>query len=128
MTDATRAAREVLAAARERAAALAAGDSSRLTALLHPSFRWVSHRGDRFTREEYVERNTRGPLAWRSQALEEPEVTVVGETAVLHAVVRDVVATESGDEEFRMPVTQVWVRSGDGWVCLAGHAGPRLEA
>jgi hypothetical protein len=36
----------------------------------------------------------------------------------------------SGDteaEEFRMPMTQVWVRASSGWRCLAGHAGPRLS-
>jgi len=26
-----------------------------------------------------------------------------------------------------MPTTQVWVRSGDDWMCLSGHAGPRLS-
>jgi hypothetical protein len=56
-----------------------------------------------------------------------PEVVVVGETAVLCAEVTDVVlAGEDDSETFRMPMTQVWVRSGDDWVCLAGHAGPRL--
>jgi hypothetical protein len=24
-----------------------------------------------------------------------------------------------------MPMTQVWVRQVDVWMCLAGHAGPR---
>ena len=44
-----------------------------------------------------------------------------------HAVARDVIVNASGeDEEFRMPITQTWVRGDTGWVCLAGHAGPRL--
>ena len=60
--------------------------------------------------------------------LSNPRAVVVGDTAVLHAVVTDVVL--SGDteaEEFRMPMTQVWVRASSGWRCLAGHAGPRLS-
>ena len=55
-------------------------------------------------------------------------MVVVGDTAVLHCIVTDVVV--SGDpepEEYRMPMTQVWIRASDGWRCLAGHAGPRLS-
>ncbi|WP_035849199.1 DUF4440 domain-containing protein [Cryptosporangium arvum] len=33
-----------------RSAALAAGDASALEALLHPAFRWTSHRGEVFDR------------------------------------------------------------------------------
>lgn len=56
-----------------------------------------------------------------------PEVVIVGETAVLYAEVTDVVRSGNDDSEtFRMPMTQVWVRLGDDWKCLAGHAGPRL--
>ena len=53
---------------------------------------------------------------------------VVGDTAVLRAEVTDVVVSEDGEPEaFTMPMTQVWVREGQGWRCLAGHAGPRLS-
>ena len=84
--------------------------------------------GHTFDREEYVRRNTDGHTVWRSQTLVDPEVVVVGDTAVVHAQVSDVVLSDAGEPEtFRMPVTQVWVRSGDAWRCLAGHAGPRLS-
>lgn len=118
---------EVLAAARDRASALAAGDPERLAALLHPDFRWTSHVGRVFDRAEYVEANTGGTTVWRAQTLEDAEVVVVGETAVLRAVVDDEVVGPEGPIRHRMPVTQVWVWSEDGWRCLAGHAGPRLE-
>jgi hypothetical protein len=119
---------QIVRATQERTNALAASDRTRLEELLHPSFRWRTHLGQTMTRNEYVDRNAGGGLIWRSQTLEDPEVTVVGDTAVLHTVVSDVVVTEGGDEEFRMPVTQVWVRGDDArWTCLAGHAGPRLE-
>ncbi len=118
---------QVVAAARARADALAAGDAVRLTALLHPDFRWTSHVGETFDRTEYVRRNTEGHTVWRSQELTGIEVDVVGDTAVLRAQVTDVVVSEDGEPEaFTMPMTQVWVREGQAWRCLAGHAGPRL--
>jgi ketosteroid isomerase-like protein len=116
---------EVLAAAAARADALARGDSDALRARLHPLFAWTSHRGDAFDREAYVRRNTRGEVRWHGQALEDVRVVVVGDTAVLRCTAVDRVGTD-GPEVFRMPMTQTWVRSGDGWRCLAGHAGPRV--
>lgn len=118
--------REVLAAAEERASALAAGDAERLSTLLHGDFRWTSNVGDTYSRSEYIRRNTEGDTVWRSQQLSSAEVVVVGDTAVLYAEVTDVVLSENDEPEtFRMPVTQVWVRLNHSWKCLAGHAGPR---
>ncbi|PKH40983.1 conserved hypothetical protein [Nocardioides alpinus] len=120
---------DVIAAAEARAAALADGDAARLLELLHPDFCWTTHTGQVFDRTDYVRRNTEGVTVWRSQALVDPRVRVVGDTAVLLAEVADVVLGADGEPEtFRMPMTQVWVRRGAGWVCLAGHAGPRLTA
>ena len=117
---------EVIAAAKERASALAVGDAERLSGLLHEDFRWTTHMGETYNRSEYVRRNTEGHTVWRSQDLSSAEVVVVGDTAVLFAEVADVVL--SGDDQaetFRMPMTQVWVRLAGRWTCLAGHAGPR---
>lgn len=120
------AAEEVEAAARERAAALAAGDADRLTELLHEDFHWTSHLGDGFDRTEYVRRNTAGETVWRAQELNSVTVTVVGDTAVLRAEVADEVRLDDGGwATHRMPMTQVWVRVDGRWLCLAGHAGPR---
>jgi hypothetical protein len=120
------AAHQVVAAAEERALALAAGDALRLTALLHEQFRWTTHTGETYTRTDYVRRNTEGHTVWRSQDLSGAEVVVVGDTAVLHAIVTDVVRPGADESEtFQMPMTQVWVRLAEGWQCLAGHAGPR---
>jgi ketosteroid isomerase-like protein len=119
---------EVLDAARRRADALGAGDAESLLGLLHEDFIWTTHRGDTFDRAAYVERNTQGQTVWRSQRLDHPVVTVVGNTAVLHAEVMDIVDDRDGQpESFRMPMTQVWVRTDEGWTCLAGHAGPRRD-
>ena len=121
------AATQVIQAAEARAAALADGDAERLSELLHEDFRWTAHVGETYDRAQYIRRNTGGHTVWRSQTLLDPEVIVVGETAVLYAEVTDVVlAGEDDSATYRMPVTQVWVRRDGDWVCLAGHAGPRL--
>jgi hypothetical protein len=117
---------EVLEAARLRAAALAAGDPQQLRELLHPQFQWLSHSGERFDRESYVQSNTGGSNRWEQQELSEVKVVAHEQTAVLHCEVLDTVDRGRGPEEFRMPMTQVWVRRDGGWVLLAGHAGPLL--
>lgn len=119
---------QVIAAAQARAAALASGDADRLTKLLHADFRWTSHSGETFNRQQYIERNTHGLARWRSQDLSDVAVVVVGDTAVLTATTSDQVEDRGGVESFRMPMTQVWVRTQKGWQCLAGHAGPRLPS
>ena len=119
---------DVMEAARDRAAALAAADPTRLRDLLHADFRWTSHTGQVFDRDAYLEANTGGSTRWRQQDLGDPEVVVVGSAAVLRTVVTDVVETAAGLATYRMPMTQVWVSSDGGWRCLAGHAGPRLDS
>jgi ketosteroid isomerase-like protein len=121
------AAAQVIKAAEARASALADGDAVQLSELLHEDFKWTAHVGETYDRAEYVRRNTEGHTVWRSQHLLNPQVVIVGETAVLHAQVNDVVLTGDDAETFRMPMTQVWVRLDGEWKCLAGHAGPRLS-
>lgn len=121
------AATEVRQAAVARATALAAGDAKALRELLHEGFRWTTHVGQVFDRDEYIRRNTEGVTEWRSQTIGPTDISIVGGVAILLSVVTDVVAaTDVEDGEFRMPVTLVWVRSRGKWQCLAGHAGPRL--
>jgi hypothetical protein len=47
---------------------------------------------------------------------------------VLASVLRRSDALSSGDPDmspcFTMRITQTWIRSADGWQCLAEHAGP----
>lgn len=118
---------EVRQAAGARAQALAEGNAEALRELLHEGFRWTTHVGQVFDRDEYIRRNTEGVTVWRSQALGPTDISIVGDVAVLLTVVTDVVAVAGAeDAEFRMRVTQVWVRARDRWQCLAGHAGPRL--
>jgi len=118
---------QVLAAATARAEALGRGDRPALEQLLHPQFRWVSHRGQTFDREAYLQANVGGTLQWLGQQLTEVDLVVVGSTAVLRCVVVDEVDAGAGPLRFRMPVTQTWVSDGASWTCLAGHAGPPLD-
>jgi ketosteroid isomerase-like protein len=90
---------------------------------LHEDFVWTSHRGEVFDRAAYLEANTRR-LRWVSQELVDPQVTVVGDTAIVVAAVHDVVERDGEPLNFTMRLTQTWIRSADGWQCLAGHAGP----
>jgi hypothetical protein len=118
----------VIAAAERRAIALANADVPELRRLMHPEMRWTTHRGDVLDLETYVAGNTDRSLVWHEQRLEHPSVTVVGDVAVLTAVVVDVVDREGSRETFRMHLTQTWVREGSEWKCIAGHAGPRVSA
>jgi hypothetical protein len=117
---------EVREAVQRRADALAAGDPFGLTRVLHPGFQWTSHRGEMFDRDAYVRANTGGRLRWLAQVLEQVDVVVVGDTGVVRCVVNDQVQVGGEPKSFRMPVTQTWVRTPGGWLCLAGHAGPAL--
>jgi ketosteroid isomerase-like protein len=114
---------EVLAAVRGRSEALSSGDPDRLRRWLHEDFVWTSHRGEVFGRAAYVEANTRW-LRWVSQEMVDPQITIVGDTAVVVGAVRDVVERDGEPAAFTMRVTQTWIRSADGWQCVAGHAGP----
>jgi hypothetical protein len=113
---------EVAGAAVRRAAALADRDEAALRMLMHPALQWTTFRGEVLGYEAYIVGNTRGDLRWRSQRLEDVKVTVVAGTAVLTAAVNDEVSRDGRDQSFRLRLTQTWVRTPQGWRCLAGHA------
>ena len=119
----------MLLAAQRRAEALAARDAVALTRLLHPDFVWTTHKGDVMDVHRYVLANTTagGDLRWLGQTLEQPSVVVVGDAAVLTAVVVDLVEKEGVSRSFRLRMTQTWVRNENGWRCLAGHASSMAE-
>jgi ketosteroid isomerase-like protein len=118
----TQAADEVTAAAQRRGAALVARDEAALRQLMHPGLQWTSFRGEVIGYEAYIAGNTRGDLRWRSQRLSDAHVVVAGDTAVLTAAVTDEVTRDGRDQVHEVQLTQVWVRTPDGWRCLAGHA------
>jgi ketosteroid isomerase-like protein len=118
---------QVTEAAMRRAAALAARDEAALRVLMHPALQWTNFRGDVLGYEDYIVGNTRGNLRWRSQRLAGITVTVVGDAAVLTAAVTDEVSKDGQDRAFHLRLTQVWVRTPEGWRCLAGHASRAAE-
>jgi Domain of unknown function (DUF4440) len=113
---------EVASAAARRAAALAERDEVTLRQLMHPGLRWTTFRGEVLGYEAYIAGNTRSDLRWRAQRLEDVQVTVVADTAILTAAVTDEVSRDGHDRVFRLRLTQTWVRTPQGWRCLAGHA------
>jgi ketosteroid isomerase-like protein len=119
-------AEQVLDAAQRRAAALVAADADALRDLMHPALQWTTFKGDVLSRDQYIAGNTEGGLVWRSQRLHGATVAVVGDTAVVTALVIDEVHKDGRDQTLALRLTQTWVRAGSGWQCLAGHAGPKL--
>lgn len=117
----------LLDAVNARADALARADAVALRRLLHPDFRWTSHRGEVVDRETYIDNNACEDLVWKSQSLREIAVVVVGQVGVVTAVVSDEVIRDGVAQTFRMPMTQTWVCVEEHWQCLAGHAGPLLR-
>jgi ketosteroid isomerase-like protein len=113
---------EVAEAARRRAEALAAGDEDALRLLMHPDLQWTSYRGELLGYEDYIAGNLHGDLRWRAQRLEDIRVVVAGDTAVLTGWVTDEVCRGGRDQTFRLRLTMTWVRTAQGWRCLAGHA------
>ena len=97
---------QVLVAAEQRAAALAVADPDALKALMHPNLQWTTYKGDVLSRDQYIAGNTGSLLTWRSQRLEGTCVVVVGDTAVLTALVTDEVRRDGQDQSFTLRLTQ----------------------
>ena len=114
----------VLAAEERRAEALVRGDAEALRSVLHPAFRWTTYLGRILDRDAYVAGNTDGRLRWLAQSRKDLHIAVVGDAAVLGAIVTDEVEQDGTPRTYRLPMTQTWVRTPDGWRCLSGHAGP----
>jgi Domain of unknown function (DUF4440) len=93
-----------------------------LEVMMHPDLQWTTFRGEVLGCEDYIAGNTGGHLRWRAQRLDDVKVVVVGDTAVLTALVTDEVTRAGQDLSFRLRLTQTWVRAPEGWRCLSGHA------
>jgi hypothetical protein len=114
----------LLGGATIRGPGYARGDTAELRQLMHRNLRWTTHVGAVLDRDAYIAGNTDGSLVSREQRLEQPEVSVVGDTAILTAVVVDEVERDGERQTFRLRLTQTWVREAGAWQCIGGHAGP----
>jgi hypothetical protein len=93
---------------------------------MHPALRWPTYKGDVLGYEEYIEGNIGGGLGWRAQHLDDIRVVVVADAAVLTASVTDEVQRDGHDQIFTLRLTQTWLRTSEGWRCLAGHASSQM--
>jgi ketosteroid isomerase-like protein len=112
----------VLAAAQRRSEALVHKDVEALLALLHPDFVYVNASGQVLDRDQYLDLYVRPvEVRWVSQSIEEPRIAEAAGAAVLTCLVRDVARyyDQEMNETFRSTLT--WIRTDDGWQCLAGH-------
>jgi hypothetical protein len=91
----------------------------------HPQARWTTYRGAVLDRDAYVAGNTDGSLRWYSQQFLDPAIVVTG-AAMLTLVVVDQVEYDPDPATNRLRLTMTWVKSSERWLCLAGHAGPRV--
>lgn len=122
MTD--RADDDVLAVIQARAAALPVQDWAAVEAQLHADFVYTNSRGEHLSKPDYLDFLRNGPLRWRRQSLESPAVVVVGDVAVLAAVVVDDLIVDGEPHVIRFATTQTYVRDQDGWRYLAGQTAP----
>jgi hypothetical protein len=89
-----------LEADRERVSALIAADAKRLARVLHPSLTYTHSNGGVDTRDSLIEKVVSGRVDYRAIELEQPEVRVRRDTAVVTGPVRmEVVA---GERRFRL--------------------------
>src|SRR5574342_382001 len=112
----------VLAAARQRSAALIGKDVDALVALLHPNFLYVNASGQVLNRDQYLDQYVRSDdVQWMSQAIDEPRVADGGTAVVLTCLVHDVARYRDSDLDETFRSTLTWIRSEQGWQCLGGH-------
>jgi ketosteroid isomerase-like protein len=97
--------RDVIEAALRRAAALAAADEGALRRLMHPDLQWTSYRGSVLGYEEYIKATSAETSAGGAQRLDDVQVAVAGDPAVLTAWVTDEVSRDGHDHVFTLRLT-----------------------
>ena len=114
--------KEILAAARMRFAALSTRDARRLRRLLAPGFAYTNAAGKVFDRDSYILTYALDEsVSWASQKFSEVCVAFSGETALLTAIIHDVARFGEYRLDARFRTTQIYRRSANGWIYLAGH-------
>ena len=122
MQPADRIAHEIARLAQARGAALVQKDQAAMDRLLANTFRYTNASGVVLSKAEYLEHYVVSTyVRWTEQLLDEVEVMVYGQAAVLTCRVHDV--GRYGDEPFDAfyRSTFLWVREGGEWRCAAGQ-------
>jgi ketosteroid isomerase-like protein len=104
------------------AAAEQQNDAALLDGLLAGNFAGVGPLGFVLTREQWLARFASG-LENRSFAVEDPQVRVFGDAAVVIGVLAQETSWQGSDNSGRFRVTLVTVRSGGKWLLAHVHIG-----
>lgn len=110
---------------RDLNAAISRGDATAAAAFYDGAFVLTTGAGTRKSKAEIVKEIGRTDLVFEVNETSEVRVIRRGDTAVLVGVLRQ--RGRLGEKAFdaTMLVTDTWVRSGDTWLLLAGHASAR---
>ncbi|MBZ0314802.1 MAG: nuclear transport factor 2 family protein [Anaerolineae bacterium] len=113
----------IIAVVKARSAALVTGNVAALERILHPDFVYVNSYGLRLNRADYLGNfaNADGSLKWQSQDLSDIEIRLHGDTAIVNCRIHDVFHWGEELVEGDFQSTFVYIRSSDGWQCVAGH-------
>lgn len=108
-------------------AALAANDAAALAPLLADDWTNVSEDGTLQSKAEFLESLKSGSLKFTSCTLKKTTVRVYGDTAVV--VGEDSAKGTQDGESFDDDgvFTDVWVKQGDKWVCVATHSSEKED-
>jgi ketosteroid isomerase-like protein len=113
---------EIIQLAHERSNALVHKDAVTLDRLLADTFRYTNASGIMVTKAEYFQHYVEPPdVVWTAQVLDETEVVLYPQMAVLTCRVHD--QGRYGDQPFdaHYRSTFVWVHQQGRWQCVAGH-------
>lgn len=109
----------LLRVVKARTAALISRDAARLGALLAPSFVYINSNGRRLDKAQYLQSAL--SAVWISQTLSEERISLHGPVAILTGKVHDIAKFPEGELDTDFLTTQVYQRTGDSWIYLAGH-------
>lgn len=112
-----------------RSAALVRADVPALEQILHPAFTYVNASGQLTDKATYLGRfaNPDGGPKWEKQDVSEIAVRVFGDTAIANCRVHDVATWGEYHLDASFRATFVYLKTADGWQCVAGHSSPIEE-
>jgi hypothetical protein len=120
---------EIIQLAYARSNALVHKDAATLDRLLSATFRYTSVSGITLTKADYLQNYVEAPdIIWTAQVLDEIEVALYEQTAVLTCRVRDqgCYGDQPFDAYYRS--TFVWIYQQGRWQCVAGHTSAIAES
>lgn len=99
-----------------------AGDAQAIEPFYATEFVLTASDGSRKDRARMLSEVASPALHFSRNQTEQVQVRVLGNTAVLTGVLHQTGSWQGKPFDYRFLVTDTWVRQGDRWVLLAGHA------